>query len=508
MRHTSWFTGRKKRDELERQAQELAAEAERDRKLKDLRTKIRGLVERDPRYRFCTFDGLNWICPYTGRIINAPFDFEKVARSYLMQQRPWEEGGRLMSLLRLRQIAWEHYLRDQLHREQRLMHFHRERWLNPFTGQWVEDVPRGTDGSVTAETVTRLASALNASERSQERTFKDNELLGERLQEVGEQAVDQATAETLYASVLPDALDETPTLASPMTAEEILIRAEEPLMLDLPAMEQQPGGYDSDASQSTAEGSEQQAVYDSDRARSVQARMLPRLQAVPGLHIGVHYQPHDTVSGDFYDLQILPDGRLLVALGDVSGHGLQAGLVVQSTIKALRYLCRETSDLVEIVNALNSELIEDLLQDQFITAWMAAIDPEELHLDSIWCGHHPLIAARQASGALLNVVGQRGAALGLLKPELFARTISMMHLDLQPGDVIFQYTDGANEAMDGNEEEYGEHRLCGSFVTELLREETVDPQGLVDRIAASITDWADGRLADDLTLLALRFQAD
>jgi serine phosphatase RsbU (regulator of sigma subunit) len=512
MRRSSWFGKNKdlKKEEEERIARELAAQAARDEAVNTLKSKIANLVAQDSRFRFTTFDSLNWICPYTGRIINAPFDFEQVARRHLMQTRPFEGGKQPMSLLALRAIAWQHYLREQLQQDLRFGHFRGNRWLNPFTGDWIDNIPLGPNESILPETLSRLASALNANEASQRREFLDPDTVAERLR--------QADGGGPSAPEAPPTVD-TEVTVDDGTSSQILIQADEELQFIPPPVKAKPftalpeespydptdGWPDTDPiiRKQEEKSGEKERRYDSERARSVQSRLLPNIPTIPGLQFGVHFRPHDSISGDFYDIQRLTDGRVLVALGDVSGHGVQAGLVVQSTVKSLRFICKGCCDLGQIVCKLNQELLEDLLGDQFVTAWFAVIDPVELDLDCVWCGHHPMVAARPGNASFLNVVGQRSAALGVLKPELFARTVSPLHLDLQAGDLILEYTDGATEAMNEEREEFGEHRFFGQFVTSLLAEERLNVQRIVDELAEAVLAYGNNAIDDDLTLFAL-----
>ncbi len=76
------------------------------------------------------------------------------------------------------------------------------------------------------------------------------------------------------------------------------------------------------------------------KASTVQRQMLPELPALAGFGLAVHYRAHHGVSGDFYDVINLPDGRLLFVIGDVSGHGMQAALVVATALKTLRFVAR------------------------------------------------------------------------------------------------------------------------------------------------------------------------
>ena len=108
---------------------------------------------------------------------------------------------------------------------------------------------------------------------------------------------------------------------------------------------------------------------DDAKAKSVQQRLLRALPQPTGYELAAFYEPHDTVGGDFYDCVQLDENRIFFILADVSGHGVGGALIVASALKSLRYLYRETDDLVEIMARLNEDIHDDLLKEQFITAF-------------------------------------------------------------------------------------------------------------------------------------------
>ena len=517
MARGSWFGNKKAElDRLEREAAQRAAqEAAKAQAELELRKKITHVLNNDPRFGIKTFDQLSWVCPYTGRILNAPFDTEATILRYLMNVRPFANGTQPKSVEQLRLLAWQHYLREALNKDARLGHFVSTSWLNPFTGEWLEKVPLGAHGAILPNTVQHLATILNECKQSNKRQFINESTIHARLRDKMRDATpltihhqgavyddDEVAifAETESEIILPgtEAIHKTAS-DQDTTRPPCKDLADLPLNADLPA-EPQPKPADVPGNIT-----EKNVLADSDsaRARSVQSHILPTIPQFDHIRIGAFYRPHDAVSGDFYDFQTLPDGRILITLCDVSGHGVQAGLVVHSTIKSLRFICKLHSNLSQIVTKLNEELLDDLLKDQFVTGWFLVIDPQNFNAECLWCGHHPMLAARPSNDAYLNIVGQNGGVLGMLRSELFTRTISPLQLHLQPGDIFMQYTDGATEAMNEAREEFGEHRFYGRFVTHVLDQQKLSAQELADQLGHDVLAYGNQVIDDDLTILVI-----
>ena len=111
-----------------------------------------------------------------------------------------------------------------------------------------------------------------------------------------------------------------------------------------------------------------------------------------------------SVSGDFYDIRPLDDERVLVCIGDISGHGMQAALAMATALKSLRNVTRLHSDPVDIACALNDDIKDDLLADQFITMWFGILFVNESRMLTLSCGHHQgLVANAEGEQALRRI---------------------------------------------------------------------------------------------------------
>ena len=239
---------------------------------------------------------------------------------------------------------------------------------------------------------------------------------------------------------------------------------------------------------------------DDAKAKSVQQRLLRQLPQPEGYQLAAFYEPHDSVGGDFYDCIMLDQNRLFFILADVSGHGVGGALIVASALKSLRYLYRNTNDLIEIMAKLNEDIHDDLLKEQFITAFAGILDLEAAELTCVCCGHHPAIIGNAASPTPLNLIGNPGMALGLIKGATFERTLRPATVELEEGDILLQCTDGILEAMDEENDEFGILRSYASFISRMDQ----DLQHLVDGMAEDVVAFAGGPVDDDVTIFSFK----
>jgi len=231
---------------------------------------------------------------------------------------------------------------------------------------------------------------------------------------------------------------------------------------------------------------------DLDLASAVQRNLLPK----PGLRAGCwetsyHYEPAGAVSGDYCDL-IPSDGQLFFALGDVSGKGVAASMLMTQLHALFRSLSGMNLPLGQIVTQANRVFCESALAGQYATlvCGQAKANGEvEIHN----AGHWPAIVVGR--GGVLRVEST-GLPLGMFHDGEFSAT----RLQLELGDMLFLYTDGLSETSSG-ELEYGADR-----VVTLVRQQASNPPAAL--IAACLDDlrtFSKGAPPlDDLTLLAIR----
>jgi serine phosphatase RsbU (regulator of sigma subunit) len=217
--------------------------------------------------------------------------------------------------------------------------------------------------------------------------------------------------------------------------------------------------------------------------------LLERLPEVPGLALAARYRPSasDVVGGDWYDLVLLPSGRVSVVLGDVAGHGLTAAAVTAQLRHALRaHLLRDLGP-AGALEALN-ELVARLLPDELATAVVAEVDPATGVVAVATAGHLPVL--RVGTDGAEHLAPERGPALGLVDAAGYRE----VRVTLAPADRLLLYSDGLLERR-GASLEQGLAALRAAAVE--VRD--TDPETLV----AAVLGALDPPDADDVTLLAL-----
>ena len=231
-------------------------------------------------------------------------------------------------------------------------------------------------------------------------------------------------------------------------------------------------------------------------AREIQLAMLPqRTHAIRGIEAAGRTRPANTVGGDCYDILRLPDGRLLLMLGDVSGKGSPAALLMALAIAMLRTLAAEDLPLVGLMERLNRLVYEQTPGSRFITMFVAAIEPATWTLTYINAGQTPPLLRRRTGAIEPLTTG--GIALGMFDRA----TYEAAELTLGPGDLLVAYSDGVTEAESPAGVPFDEAGL--RYLLETHHDDGLDDLG--EAIVAAVVAHADSaRLADDLTVLAAR----
>jgi len=194
-------------------------------------------------------------------------------------------------------------------------------------------------------------------------------------------------------------------------------------------------------------------------ARRAQQHMIPdALPNVEGMEIAAVCRPAREVGGDLYDFINLPDGRLGIVVADVSGKGVPASLYMTLTKGLLDSVTEEETDPGEILREVNRHLYDVCRRKVFVTLFLGIIDPVNKILVYARAGHNPSIF-RKSSNQQIFWLKSPGIGMGLNNGTIFDNSLKVSSLDLEYNDMLFFYSDGITEAMNGNNEEYGEERL-------------------------------------------------
>jgi sigma-B regulation protein RsbU (phosphoserine phosphatase) len=195
-------------------------------------------------------------------------------------------------------------------------------------------------------------------------------------------------------------------------------------------------------------------------ARNVQMSFLPKSNPeMFELDIASRCAPALEVGGDYYDFIDLGEGRLGVAVGDVSGKGTQAAFFMTLTKGFLRALAKVSDSPSAVLTQVNKLFYESVERGVFISMVYGIFDTKQRTLTLARAGHNPVIM-QKTQAAEVQVVNPSGLALGLDGGEAFSKSIQQMKLPFQNGDLFVFYTDGFPEAMNKTREEFGEERLC------------------------------------------------
>ena len=201
------------------------------------------------------------------------------------------------------------------------------------------------------------------------------------------------------------------------------------------------------------------------------------------------------IGGDYYDFIPRHDGTMLVALGDVSGKGTAAALLMSSLHAAIHGQVAAQTPLERTVTSINEYLVENTPNNRFVTLFIAELEPETGYLKYINAGHNPPLIGR-ADGTI-EQLGSGGLPLGLMG---FAE-YEVGHVNLEPGDVLVVYSDGVTEANNLNEDEFGIDRL-----QEVVQKHVTQSASRIrDRVESALSAFT-GTAApnDDITLVIVK----
>jgi serine phosphatase RsbU (regulator of sigma subunit) len=229
-------------------------------------------------------------------------------------------------------------------------------------------------------------------------------------------------------------------------------------------------------------------------AAEIQTSLLPRrAPAVPGYALCGSNRPCHTIGGDYFDFDVA-DGRLLLALGDVSGKGTGAALLMTVLRVAVRGHWADAG-AGEAMARINRTVCQNIPEGKYITFFMARLDPASGRLDYVNAGHNPPVLVR-ADGKV-DLLTEGGMVLGLIDPA----TYDEGHVELRPGDTLVVYSDGVTETWNAEDEEFGEQGLLDV----VRRHVKDDAQSLQDALLMALEHHAPGAKAtDDRTLIVLK----
>jgi serine phosphatase RsbU (regulator of sigma subunit)/predicted ester cyclase len=229
-------------------------------------------------------------------------------------------------------------------------------------------------------------------------------------------------------------------------------------------------------------------------ARTIQQASLPKeVPTLQGWQISPFYQPAREVGGDFYDFFELPNGRLGIVVGDATGKGVPAALVMASARSMLRAVAQNSESPGDVLRRVNDTLVTDIPPNMFVTCFYAILDPNSGSLTYANAGHD-LPYVHQGDSA--EELRARGMPLGLM-PQM---SYEEKEIVFEAGEAALLYSDGLVEAHDPKGEMFGFPRLR-ALVAEHGAEESSLGDFLLEELYTFVGEgWEQ---EDDITLLTL-----
>lgn len=233
-------------------------------------------------------------------------------------------------------------------------------------------------------------------------------------------------------------------------------------------------------------------------SRLIQTEMLPRgsLRSGPAEIWGVSI-PAREVGGDFFNYFVLPDGRLALLVGDVSGKGVSAALLMANIQATLRARLPHETDLAQLADRLDRELDQNTPGGVYLTLFLAILEMDGRLLRYVNAGHNPQFILRKGGG--IEPLGSTGMPIALYAGHGYTEA----RIALADGDLLFFYTDGLVETENTEGDMFGAERLQASLAVEQAQ----DIDTVLQRIEAQVTAFRGlAEPFDDATMMALRIR--
>jgi phosphoserine phosphatase RsbU/P len=232
-------------------------------------------------------------------------------------------------------------------------------------------------------------------------------------------------------------------------------------------------------------------------ARGIQQNLLPRdIPEIPGFEFSALNVSSQQVGGDYYDIVAVAGGAFIIAIGDVSGKGTPASLLMANVQATIRALAPFGLSLGEATGRVNDIITSNTGNEKFITFFWGVLDPAKKTYRYVNAGHNPPYVLR-ADGRIEQLT-EGGLILGVMQTLM---PYQEGEISLSKGDAVVLYTDGVSEAMNLQGEDYGDERL-EAFLRSLKHTSARD---IVDALRAELASYTAGApQSDDITIVVFR----
>ncbi|MHC4427530.1 MAG: PP2C family protein-serine/threonine phosphatase [Planctomycetota bacterium] len=237
-------------------------------------------------------------------------------------------------------------------------------------------------------------------------------------------------------------------------------------------------------------------------AQSIQRHLLPsRLPNVTGYDVAARSVPASQTGGDYYDWQPLGDGRIVISLADVTGHGVGPALVTAACRAYVRAVLHPETSPKDVLDRVNRLLARDVPGGRFVTFALLEIDPNRHRGVFLAAGHGPSFFVSGDRGEVTSV-GAQGLPLAVLEEHV---TEGPVEFEFRPGDLVALFSDGFFEWPDSAGRQFGEERLR-SVVCENRHGPAAS---IVSRMDEAVRTFANGEpQPDDMTVVVIKRHPD
>ncbi len=231
-------------------------------------------------------------------------------------------------------------------------------------------------------------------------------------------------------------------------------------------------------------------------AQKIQKSFLPAdIGKISGLDVFSFMQPAKFVAGDLYDIVRIDDDKTGIFIGDVSGKGVPASLIMAQTISLFRVFAKQSLDPAKVLSDLNKELAK-VLEGRFVTAIYLILDSKNKIFSAASAGHNPIICYNSENDFVEDFLPSSGLPLGVMDIAEYESFSRKTH----EGDKFILYTDGITEARDKKGNEFGEERLKNI----LLKDKACSGSQIMEGVKSELFGFSKGLPQfDDITLIVL-----
>ncbi len=231
-----------------------------------------------------------------------------------------------------------------------------------------------------------------------------------------------------------------------------------------------------------------------EEAREIQQGLMPKeLPQLPGLEVSGSSRPARIVGGDYFDVFRVGASRLGLCIADVSGKGMPAALLMSNLQAVVKAQARVNTSPKELVEEVNLVMLRNTTEGKFITLFYGVLDLDRRTLQYVNAGHNAPVLTR-GDGVQLRLE-QGGLIVGAFQESAYVQA----EVQLRSGDRLVLFTDGLSEAVDGNDEEFGEGRVAEA----LRRNRHLSAPALHSSLMDSVSEFCGGEFNDDATVVVV-----